>query len=242
MRRKETDTFNSMIRALTGRRVKIDGKTPVTDVDYVVLDTELTGLYEKKDTIVSIGAIRMAGGKIDFGQSFYRLVKPRTDLRAESVVVHEITPSEVHEKPDIETVLAEFLKFCGDDVLVGHCMAIDLEFINKEMKRIYRRGIKNPVLDTYSLFQYLRRRMPGQSCIATVGNGFRLYDIAGSFGIPVNGGHNALMDAYITAQLFQRFIPMLRDTGLDRIGDLLRVGNPSRGGDVYRSSKEVCNL
>ena len=37
---------------------------------YVVIDTELTGLDEKKDSIVSIGAVRMEGGRIEMGDSF----------------------------------------------------------------------------------------------------------------------------------------------------------------------------
>ena len=43
----------------------------------VVVDTELTGLDEKKDSIVSIGAVRMTGGRIELGDMFYRLVSPR---------------------------------------------------------------------------------------------------------------------------------------------------------------------
>ena len=49
---------------------------------YVVVDTELTGLDEKKDSIVSIGAVRMTGGRIELGDMFYRLVSPRTQLTA----------------------------------------------------------------------------------------------------------------------------------------------------------------
>jgi len=32
---------------------------PILDASYVVIDTELTGLNERKDTIVSIGAIKI---------------------------------------------------------------------------------------------------------------------------------------------------------------------------------------
>ncbi len=52
---------------LTGRKdkkLRTSAKTPITDVRYVVVDTELTGLDEKKDSIISIGAVRMTGGRI----------------------------------------------------------------------------------------------------------------------------------------------------------------------------------
>ena len=34
----------------------------------------------------------MNGGRIDLGDTFYRLVNPETSLTAESVIIHEITP------------------------------------------------------------------------------------------------------------------------------------------------------
>ena len=91
------------------RKLKIDKRTPVTEASYVVVDTELTGLDEKRDSIVSIGAVRMTGARIELGDTFYRLVSPRTELGSDSVVIHEITPSEVAEQPSIETVLDELL-------------------------------------------------------------------------------------------------------------------------------------
>jgi DNA polymerase-3 subunit epsilon len=220
----------------------IDPKTPIPDVQYVVLDTELTGLDEKKDSIISVGAVRMHGGKIDLGDTFYRLVSPKTALSTQSVVIHEIMPSDVVEKPAIEAVLREFLNFCGNDVLVGHFISIDLGFINREMKRIYGEGIRNPALDTFSIHEWLRKRKKSRDCFATPLAGYRLYDIVKCFGIPVNGAHNALMDAFTTAQLFQRFLPLLIEAGVKDIGDLLKLGIPFKGGDRFSLSGEFSNF
>ena len=220
----------------------IDPKTPITDVPYVVLDTELTGLDEKKDSIISVGAVRMHGGKIDLGETFYQLASPKTRLSAQSVVIHEIMPSEVVEKPAIDAVLKEFLSFCGDDVLVGHFISIDLGFINREMKRIYGEEISASALDTFSMYEWLRKRQKCRDCLATPQAGYRLYDIVKCFSIPVNGAHNALMDAFITAQLFQRFLPLIIEAGAKEIGDLLRIGIPFKGGDRFRLSGEFSNF
>jgi DNA polymerase-3 subunit epsilon len=220
----------------------IDRTTPLTEVRYVVVDTELTGLDEKKDSIVSVGAVRMHGGNIGLGDTFYRLVSPRTELSAQSVVIHEIMPSDVVEKPDIDAVLREFLNFCGNDVLVGHFISIDLDFINREMKRIYGEEIRNPVLDTFSIYEWLRNRQKSRDCLATPLAGYRLYDIVKCFGITVNGAHNALMDAFTTAQLFQRVLPLLIEAGAKDIGDLLEIGIPFKGGDRFRLSGEFSNF
>ena len=234
-----------MLKLLRGMRHKspsIDAETPITDIRYVVVDTELTGLDEKKDSIVSIGAVRMTGGNINIGTTFSRLVKPGTVLSAASVVIHEIVPSEVLMKPDIDAVLSEFFDFCGGDVLVGHFLSIDLAFINQERKRIAGSPVKNPAIDTFSVYEWLRKRAVSYDCPSFPQAGYKLYDIAKCFGIEVSGAHQALMDAFITAQLFQQFIPMLVDAGVRRIGELLKIGDPFKGGERFRTSGEIANF
>src|SRR5512140_3402089 len=107
----------------------------IDDARYVVIDTELTGLNERTDCILSFGAVRMAGGRIEIGETFSRLVNPERLLTAGNIVVHEIMPSEVETKPGIETVLSEFLGFCQADTIVGHFPSIDLAFLDRCVKR-----------------------------------------------------------------------------------------------------------
>lgn len=222
--------------------LSIDKNMPITDVRYIVVDTELTGLDEKKDSIVSIGAIRMTGGRIDLSDTFYRLIKPETALTSKSIVIHGITPSDVIKEPDIDKVLLEFSDFCGTDVIVGHFISIDMSFINREMKRIFGHPLKNAALDTFTIYEWLNRKAASHKAFSKPLRDYRLYEIARYFGVPVSGAHNAIMDAYITAQLFQRFIPILLEAGVRQIGYLLRAGNPSRGGDRFRLSGEASNF
>jgi DNA polymerase-3 subunit epsilon len=223
--------------------VAIDARSPIKQVRFVAIDTELTGLDEKEDGIVSLGAVRMTGGTIHPGETFYRLVNPSHELRAESVVIHQITPSDVREQPDIRTALLEFFAFCGQDVLVGHFVNIDLCFFDRESKCISGKTVTNPVIDTISVYTWLRRRLPMAECFSLPEAGTSLYDIARTFNIPLEGAHNALQDAFTTAQLLQRFLPMLEQAGATEIGDLLKIGIPFEGGDHhYRPAGEICNL
>ena len=204
-----------------------DDPNLIENAPYVVLDTELTGLNPKKDSVVSIGAVKMTGSKIELGQTFYRLVKPGTEFTPSSVIVHEITPSDVRRKPGIDTALVELEDFLGDSIIVGHFVSIDMGFLNKDAKRCGIKKIDNPVVDTCSIFDFLRKE----------GNGFRsqfddgivnkdLFSIARKYNIEVGGAHNALVDAYITAQVFQRFLRYMKKFGVFTIRDLLRVGRP----------------
>lgn len=205
-----------------------DPGLPIGEIRFVVLDTELTGLDRKKDAIVSVGAVRMKGGRIEMGQTFYQLVNPNKEMKAASVIVHEITPSEVLEKPEIGLVLAEFLTFCNHDVLVGHFINMDLAFINRELKETLGRTLENPALDTMSLAHWLKWNDPDQGPDGFSAKNFELYELAKELGIPVQGAHNALMDAFMTAQVLQRLLPRLEQGGVKTQGELLKVGDPKR--------------
>lgn len=222
--------------------LNIDKSLPITDMRYTVIDTELTGLNEKKDSILSIGAVHMNGTRIELADSFHQLIKPETEFRPKSVVVHEITPSDVIEKPNIDAILSEFLQFCDNDIIVGHCVSIDMSFINRETKRIFGDIIQNPAIDTYKVYEWLKKRVPTRTCFSSSPQDSSLYEIAKCFSIAVRGAHDALVDAFITAQLLQRFMPVLIDIGVNQIGDLLEIGHPLEGGDKYRISSEISNF
>lgn len=55
-------------------------------------------------------------------------------------------------------------------------------------------------------------------------------DMANKYGIEVKTLHNALYDAYITAQIFQRQIWQLQSYGITTLGDLVRISK--KGGDI----------
>lgn len=206
---------------------QIDPDTPLNQAPYVIFDTELTGLKPKKDSIVSIGAVKMEGNRINLGDTYYRLVEPRTKLTGSSVVIHGITPTEVSTWPSIDRLLPEFLDYCGSAIAVGHVVSIDLTFLNHDMKRIYGAPFPNPAVDTYALYRWLRKKEE-QVCsyYDAVADISSLYALAEKYGISVNGAHNALSDAFVTAQLFQRFLSMLPQYGIATVGDLIRIGRP----------------
>lgn len=232
--REKMDTFFSRER---------QESLPLKDAPFIVLDTELTGLDEKRDTILSIGAIRMKGGSIGIGDTFYRLVKPDTSFDMQSILIHEITPSDVMTAADMETALSEFLLFCCDDIIVGHCIAVDLWFLNKAIRKCFGLTMKNPVVDTLSLYGWVRKNYQDRTDLPVSFSDSGLFDIARLFGVDVRNGHNALTDAFITAQIFQQFLPLLMKKGITGTKDLVAFGNPYKGGgDSILNHHEMCNL
>jgi DNA polymerase-3 subunit epsilon len=220
-----------------------DGQSPLREVSYVFFDTELTGLDEKKDSLLSIGAVNMVNGRIELGTTFYQLVKPRSFKHVDSVIIHEITPSEVTLQPEVGLVLSDFLNYISGRVLAGYYLTIDLGFLNREMRRLFNRPLDNPAIDTYRLYQWLHQKQPEVPAFAVPAEKLDLYALARTFDIPFSGQHNALEDALITAQVFQRFLPWLDQAGVRTLEELIRLGDPYKGGeDRFRAPAQLSNL
>jgi DNA polymerase III alpha subunit (gram-positive type) len=92
------------------------------------------------------------------------------------------------------------------------------------MKRIFGIGLQSPSVDTSTLHDWLyesdsnfARHHEGMSLKSD------LFSLAKKYGIEVEKAHNALFDAYVTAQLFQRFLPFLPACGVRTLKELLMV-------------------
>ena len=206
---------------------RFDPKRSFGEVDYVAFDTELTGLDFKRDAIISIGAVKLRGTTILPAKTFYRLVKPECELKSKSVVVHELTHSDLECADDLLDVVADFVKFAGNAVFIGHFVHIDLNFVNKVLKQNFGVSLQNSAVDTATLHDWLydndthfARHYQGMTTRSD------LFSMARKYGVEGGKAHNAFSDAYITAQLFQRFGPFLPGCGVKTLKELLKVARP----------------
>lgn len=234
--------MNSLFRKILGRpgvelpdwlesqqdlKKNFDPKLPIDQVNFVAFDTELTGLDFKRDAIISIGAVKLSGTTILPAKTFYRLVKPECELKSRSVVVHELTHSDLECAEDILDVIGDFVKFADNAVLIGHFVHIDLNFVNKVLKQNFGVSLKNSAVDTSTLHDWLSEN---DSRFARHYKGMTLqsdlFSMARKYGVEGGKAHNAFSDAYITAQLFQRFVSFLPECGIRTLKELLKVARP----------------
>jgi DNA polymerase-3 subunit epsilon len=202
----------------------------LAEAGFAVLDLEMTGLDPGRDSIVSLGAVRMTGSRIECGESFYSLVKPRTGLRPESVCIHEITPAEAAGGADAEAALDSFLAFCGGRILVGWCLDLDLAFLDAELTRLGRPRLASRTVDVAALYLDIRAGRASALLEHLPLGRAELSAVARALGVEVVMTHNALADAFVAAQVFQRFLSLLAGpdsrpgAGLERV---LAAGAPA---------------
>lgn len=197
---------------------------------FVVLDLEMTGLDPKRDSIVALGGVKMTGGRIEIGQTFFSLVRPRTKVSAASIRVHQLLPSELEHGDDAEDALQRFWSFCEGATLVGYCLDVDLPFLEAEAKRLKLPPLSPRRIDALHLYHALRDARGSTLLEGLPPRNASLYDIAEALGVSTRGAHDALGDAAIAAQVFQRFLWMLRagrEQELDLEGLILAGGRRS---------------
>lgn len=216
-----------VVRRQKSLRRRFDPKQSIGEISFVAFDSELTGLDFRADSIISLGAVKLAGSRILPTQTFYRLVRPDSELKHESVVIHEITHSDLERAEETRVVFEDFLDFINDAVLIGHFVHIDINFVNRALKKLYGLTLQNHAIDTSTLHDWLYEN---DSRFARHHGGMTsrddLFSLAKRYGIDMGTAHNAFADAYMTAQLFQRFLPFLPGCGVRTVKELLKIARP----------------
>ncbi len=213
-----------------GMFTSFDQKRPLADYEFVVLDTELTGLSPRSDEVVSIGAVKIRNFQIT-ADSFYSLVAPKGEISEVSTLIHRITPEQVKDSPRLRQVLPRFLKFCGKSLFVGHNVGLDMSFLNRAARDILGGKLQTPCLDTMRLSMVYEAELWEHQ--AEYGKydtsvSYQLGDLTEKYGLPSFNQHNALYDAMQTAYLFLYLVKKLHSGGIETLHDLYMAGRSWR--------------
>jgi len=184
----------------------------LNQLNFVIFDTETTGLNPAVDEICQIAAVRVVNGRMRAGERFDMLVNPGRKIPQASIEVHHVTNEMVADAPGVAEALTRFHRFADNAVLVAHNAPFDMAFLQRREAEIGRR-FDQPILDTVLLSAILF----GQSAEHTLD---ALCDRL-AVTIPEADRHTAIGDAIGTADAFARMIPMMQATGLPTLGETI---------------------
>ncbi|MDT0650996.1 3'-5' exonuclease [Autumnicola edwardsiae] len=194
-----------------------DQKLPekISDVRFVVLDTETTGFDYKEDRMLCIGAVSVQHNQINMADNFEIYIE-QEKFNPESVEIHGIIKNEKVATLSEEEAVKHFLNYIENAVLVAHHANFDITMINKALKRMGLPKLKNRILDT--MFLYRRTRIT--SNLIDREKNYSLDEIAEAYTIDVSDRHTAAGDAFITAIAFLKILGRLNKNGQMKLKNL----------------------
>ena len=174
---------------------------------FVVFDIETTGFSPEKNKIIEIGAVKVEKGVIT--DKFSTFVNPDVPIPFEIEQLTGINDNMVLPAPKIDVILPQFLEFCEGCSLVAHNASFDVSFISQNAA-LLGLPFDPTVLDTVALARHLLPNL----------NRFKLDTVAKALNISLENHHRAVDDAGCTAEIFVKFIEMLKERGVEDLAQL----------------------
>ncbi len=160
--------------------------------EFVVFDLETTGLDPFYDEIIEIGAIKIVDSHIV--DEFSTFVKPMNEIPTFITNLTGITNEMVKDSPMIYEVLPQFMKFIDNNILVGHNIHFDINFLYDNLIKSNQEPLKNDYVDTLRLSRFLLTNL----------HHHRLTDLTDYYNINNNGRHRSIRDSEMTLEVLQK--------------------------------------
>ncbi len=161
--------------------------------DYTVVDLETTGMSATYNKILEISAIKVRGGKeVD---KFSTLINPHERIPSFISYLTGIT-TDMAEDEGIELydALEEFDDFLQDDIIVGHNVNFDVNFLYDNYLNELNKPLTNDFVDTLKIS---RKLLPGLEH-------HKLDDLTDYYGVRSRDKHRALNDCDLTNRVYKK--------------------------------------
>ena len=174
---------------------------------WVVVDLETSGLNLNRDQVLSIGAVVIEDGAVDFSQLFERTLQ-RTDTKlGPSVLIHGLGPSAIAAGSNPAEALLDFMAFVGDSPLLAFHAPFDQHMLGRALKDSLGYRLAHPFLDVADLAPLL--------CPGTTLREAGLDDWLNHFQLQAGERHHASADALATAELMLILFSRARQQQID---------------------------
>lgn len=161
---------------------------------YVVVDVETTGLDPSKDQLIEVAALKITDGNVS--DSYSTLINPGVEISSFITKLTGITNQDLATAPSPESVLPDLYNFLGEDIIVGHNVNFDINFLYDNFEHYISKPFCNYFADTMRLSKKYYKSAPS----------YKLSDLADFLGITVEKSHRALDDCITTNSLYQKLL------------------------------------
>ncbi len=181
------------------------GKSLTNFVDnYTIIDLETTGLSPEYDDIIELAAIKVKNNVII--DTFQKLVNPGYEIDEYITDLTGITNKMLENQPMIDDIIEEYIDFISDDIVVGHNVNFDINFIYDNLYNCHNKYFSNSYIDTMRFARKLCKELKHH----------RLVDLIDFFNINTDAQHRALADCETTYSIYNS----LNETALKQFDSL----------------------
>lgn len=183
--------------------------------DFTVIDLETTGYSEENNEIIEMSAIKCRDEKVI--DTFSSLVKPSRPISSNITQKTGITNEMVSDSQTAKSVLTDFLEFIGNDIVIGHNVNFDINFLYNNAERFDLPPVANDFVDTMRLSRHLYKDEEHH----------RLSDLCERYSVINKTAHRALSDCYATLECYK----LMKNEIIEKynnIQNLIEVVKPKR--------------
>lgn len=163
----------------------------------VIFDTETTGLCPGVDSVIEFAGLRIRDSEIV--ERYSTLVNPGFPVSDFISSFTGITNTMLEAAPCMKDVALQIRNFIGDDLLVGHNVNFDINFLYDEFSRHSVGFLTNDYMDTLRI---AKKALPNLAH-------HTLSDVAAALAVPQSSAHRAMVDCETTFSCLIKLKPAI---------------------------------
>jgi DNA polymerase-3 subunit epsilon len=190
--------------------------TAISAARWVVIDCETSGLDIARDRLLSVAAVAVRDGRIQLADAYEAKVRQLAPSAPENIVIHGIGgDAQVLEGKNLDSVIRDFSAFVADGIPVAFHAPFDAAILRRHGLALRARW-----LDLAGLAPALFPALGPKDAA--------LDHWLAAFGIPAQARHDALGDAFATAQLLLVLLNEAKRQRVETVEAMLRTERAGR--------------
>ncbi len=171
---------------------------PLTELEFLAIDFETSGLNAEKDQILSIGMVEFTLDQIELSSAEEILIDNGEFVKAQTAEINGLTPKALSQGVSLEQGIERLLEKAQGKIILAHSCRIEKCFLEEFFKRKYQLNVfPSYFVDTIYIekqFSYAGKTGSHKS--------YQLNDMRRHYKLPDYVEHSAASDALACAELF----------------------------------------